>query len=595
VVITKTVSHIQITPAPSPRPTNRARASIRRLSSIILVIAVLPTFLGCASSSAHQSTRIRPEAVYDIHAGRYDAARRKLRRHSLDRNTPDVILDNLRLAVASIHDGAFYEAKLALMRAYPYLVTGTVNKRNAENAAFFSDEGHLVWKGEPFEQAAAWYFEALVPMIEGDWENTRAAAKNMLFTLVDFAGSPTIGDAMKKAESPEWFDKHKERIESDLVLGYLLLGISEYWQARDSNAVDAFNHARKLRPDLKPLINTLQNGNYNTLLVVEAEPGPRKQPHGRYGEYFTFQPVPKSMPAPLLITDEDGNPVSTDLPDRLDAVDFDALAQHPRWWSMKSLRETKRAVGDILTAAGTGAVIYGSVSKDDNAKDKALLAGIAAIAVGQAIASWSAADLRYFDVLPRTVYLVPLQLEPGPHTIRLSLPNQNLDSVRHFIMPGYDTLAVYAIRLEKTDALNQEDENKIALKKINHPIQHPNDVTGPIPGSYPYILGGTDVSTPTEEVLQSYQQSGYLLDYSIADLLDLYREEGIVLTPLPANRETTTTYHHILRPGGRWLYTPVPGSKGFEDLTYKKAPPYQPKSQALIIARQNLQHNSQKP
>ena len=559
------------------------------------MIAVLPTFLGCASSSAHQSTRIRPEAVYDIHAGRYDAARRKLRRHSLDRNTPDVILDNLRLAVASIHDGAFYEAKLALMRAYPYLVTGTVNKRNAENAAFFSDEGHLVWKGEPFEQAAAWYFEALVPMIEGDWENTRAAAKNMLFTLVDFAGSPTIDDAMKKAESPEWFDKHKERIESDLVLGYLLLGISEYWQARDSNAVDAFNHARKLRPDLKPLINTLQNGNYNTLLVVEAEPGPRKQPHGRYGEYFTFQPVPKSMPAPLLITDEDGNPVSTDLPDRLDAVDFDALAQHPRWWSMKSLRETKRAVGDILTAAGTGAVIYGSVSKDDNAKDKALLAGIAAIAVGQAIASWSAADLRYFDVLPRTVYLVPLQLEPGPHTIRLSLPNQNLDSVRHFIMPGYDTLAVYAIRLEKTDALNQEDENKIALKKINHPIQHPNDVTGPIPGSYPYILGGTDVSTPTEEVLQSYQQSGYLLDYSIADLLDLYREEGIVLTPLPANRETTTTYHHILRPGGRWLYTPVPGSKGFEDLTYKKAPPYQPKSQALIIARQNLQHNSQKP
>ncbi len=566
--------------------TSRINHFITRIPFLSLLII----FNFLTACSATQSTRLNPNAVYAIRDGRYDTARRELRRYSLDRDSPDVILDNLRLAVASIHDGAFFEAKLALKRAYPYLVTGTVNAPDARSTAFFTTEGHLVWKGEPFEQAAAWYYESLPPMIEGDWENTRAAAKNMLFTLVDFAGSPSVDEAMRKAESPEWFDHNAKKVESDLVIGYLILAISEYWQSRTAEADDAFNHAEKLRPELAGLITTLRSGNYNTLLIVEAGEGPRKIPHGRYNEYFTFEPVPNSPPPHLNVKDENDNEFLK-LPDNMAAVDFDQLAQHPRWWSLKSLRETKKAIGDILTIAGTGAVIYGSASHDANTKDKALLAGIGAIAAGQMIARGSAADLRSFDVLPRTVYFVPLNLQPGPHTIHLSIPQQNLDAVRHYIMPGYKTPAVYVTRLEPAPYYSSSEKNKNIRDRINQPITHPNDVTGPLPDSFPYILGGNDVETPTEEILDQYHANGYLKNKSLGTLLDFYREEGIVFAPLPANHLTTDTYHHILR-GGRLLYTPVPGSKGFEDLTYGHFPPYHPHSEILKQACETMNQSA---
>jgi len=552
------------------------------LSTLITLITLLFTLPGCAAT---QSPRATTGSTSDIQSGRYDEARRRLRRFAVDRDSPDVILDNLRLGIAAIHDGAFFEAKQALMRAYPWLVTGTVNQKNAEDTVFWGSEGQLVWKGEPFEQAAAWYYEALVPMIEGDWENTRAAAKNMLFTLVDFAGAADVRDAMRQAESPEWFDARAEDVESDLVLGYLLLGISEHWQARYAEAEEAFDQAEDLRPDLAGLISRLRDGDYNTLLVVEAQRGPRKVLHGRYGEFFTFEPRPHGPPDPLVVTDETGESLEY-LPERMDAVDFHALAQHPRWWSLRSLRETKKAVGEFLTIAGTGAIIYGSVSDDANTRDKALLAGIAAALFGQAVAQSSEADRRYLDVLPRTVYLVPLDLEPGAHALRLSLPEDGLDAVRHFIRPGYETPAVYVVRLDERD-LGGGGGDEGALEQLRRPIAHPNDVTGPRVGTYPYILGGTCVNTPTEEVLAAYQAGGYLTDWSLQDLLDLYREEGIVFSPLPASSETTDTYHHILR-NGRLLYTPVPGSRGFEDLTYRQAPPYEPRSEYLKRVREDF-------
>ena len=570
----------------------RHEHQFQTLFTLLASLLLINILTACSPT---QSTRLNPNAVYAIRDGRYDTARRELRRYSLDRNSPDVILDNLRLAVASIHDGAFFEAKMALARAYPYLVTGTVNAPNAKSTAFFTTEGHLVWKGEPFEQAAAWYYESLPPMIEGDWENTRAAAKNMLFTLVDFAGAPSVDEVMRKAESPEWFDENAKQVPSDLVIGYLILGISEYWQSRSAEADDAFNQAQKLRPDLADLITILRSGNYNTLLVVEGGEGPRKIPHGRYNEYFTFEPNPHSPPPHLMVNDENDNSFPN-LPDNMAAVDFDQLAQHPRWWSLKSLRETKKAIGDILTVAGTGAVIYGSASHDANTKDKALLAGLGAIAAGQLIARGSAADLRSFDVLPRTVYLVPLNLQPGPHTIHLSIPGNHLDAVRHYIMPGYKTPAVYVTRLEPAPYYSSSEKNKNIRDRINQPITHPNDVTGPLPDSFPYILGGNDVETPTEELLDHYHQNGYLKNKSLGTLLDLYQQEGIVFAPLPANHLTTDTYHHILR-GGKLLYTPVPGSKGFEDLTYGHFPSYHPHSeilkQACEIMNQQLQTNSQ--
>jgi hypothetical protein len=552
---------------------------------MIVVVGLLVTLvftLGCAT----QSPRARTGSVHDIRAHRYDRARKRLRPYAVDRESPDVILDNVRLGVAAIHDGTFFEAKQAMMRAYPYLVTGTVNQRDAEDTTFWGSEGQLVWKGEPFEQAAAWYYQALVPLIEGDWENVRAASQNMLFTLVDFAGAATVDEVMRESESPEWFDDNADEVESDLVLGYLLLGISEYWQGRTTDANVAFDKASELRPDLDELILRLRRGEYNTLLVVEAEPGPTKVLQGRNEEYFTFEPTPEAPPLSLWITDEDGRHLEP-IAGRMDAVDFWALAQHPRWWSLRSLRESKSGIGDALNAAGSGAMIYGAVSDDSNVSDKVFFAGLALKLIGMMIASGAQADQRYFDVLPRSVYLVPLELDPGAHTIRLSTPEAPFDSIRHYLMPGYATPAVYVVRLEESHSASEADDSERALGLIRRPVVHPNDVTGPIVGTYPYILGGTCVCTPTEHVLATYQAGGYLVGWELQELIDLYTEERIVFSPLPASGKNNKTYHHILR-DGRLMYTPVPGSFGFEQLTFEERLPYEPKSESLKRARERL-------
>ncbi|MBL1215914.1 MAG: hypothetical protein D8M59_00280 [Planctomycetes bacterium] len=565
----------------------------------MLIILSVAAGFGCAT----QSPRLAPTAVNDVQQGRYLAGRDGLRRHTVDRTSPDVILDNLRMAVAALHDGAYFEAQQALQRAYPFMVSGSVNAVGSESAVMFQHEGTLVWKGEPFEQAMAWYYQTVAQMVAGDWENARAASRNMLFTLVDFAGgdNSTIDGAMEQAESPEWFDEHASEVESDLVIGYLLAGISERWQDRPTDAAEYFNRARTLAPELDALTTLLETGSYNTLLVVEAMPGPRKEPVGEYGETFVYRPKPGSMKShgpPLVVTDETGRLAHSDqtsLPETLDVVDTWSLAQHPRWWSLKSLRESKKVLGDVLTLAGTGAVIYGSTSNDANSSDKALIAGAAAMLLGQALSHGSAADLRHFDVLPRYVYLVPLALEPGFHTLRFTLPQQNLDVVRHDLMPGYDSPAVYVIRLSSqsrfasllSDLDPGVESEHDATARIARSIAHPNDHTGPIVGTFPYILGGTCVCIPSADVLAAYHAGGYLLDLNLEQLRSLYRAEGIVFDPLPLSSETQQTWRHVLD-GGRLLYTPLPGSAGYERLTYSTHRPYEPGSEVVREARDRL-------
>lgn len=555
-----------------------SRSAQSRIGAPCRIVAASLTILAVTASGCRtQSLRVAPSAIHLIQSGRYDEARAQLRRPSLDRESPEIILDNLRLAVAALHDGAFFEAEQALLRAYPYMVTGTVNAPDRQDAAVFGFESRLIWKGEPFEQAMAWYYQALLQMIKGDWENARAMARNMLFTLADFAGAASIDEAMREAEDPEWFDAHADEVESDLVLGYLLAGIAEHWQNRPAEAREMFDRAVELRSELAELVSVLRTGEYNTLILVETEPGPSKQPRGAYGELFVYEPASRTRSEKLIVTRPDGRSLA--VPETFDVIDTWALARHPRWWSLRSLRETKRIVGDVLTAGGAAALVIGASADDSSTRDKAVLAGLGMILAGQMMAASSAADLRHFDVGPRTVHLLPLNLDPGPTTIRFSLPRRGLEAVRHFIMPGNQTPAVYTVRLLPV-ADRISDVNEWAFAQIAREILHPNDVTGPIVGTYPYVLGGTCTCTPTQEVLETYQAGGYLLGLTLQGLLDIYTAEGIVFAPLPARRETTDTYHHILR-GGRLLYTPVPGSDGFEQLTYGEALPYRQQSQLV--------------
>jgi hypothetical protein len=109
-----------------------------------------------------------------------------------------------------------------------------------------------------------------------------------------------------------------------------------------------------------------------------------------------------------------------------------------------------------------------------------------------------------------------------------------------------------------------------------------NTGVGRGPQAYPWILGGRDVSTPTRQVFEDYQANGFLRDFVFADLLDLYRAEGILIGSGMENRPKEPrdpSFRHILEEG-TGLFTPYPQSMGYKRLMFTRERPYRPRSEA---------------
>jgi hypothetical protein len=67
--------------------------------------------------------------------------------------------------------------------------------------------------------------------------------------------------------------------------------------------------------------------------------------------------------------------------------------------------------------AGKGLSEHGS----DQERDLLIAAGLAA--AGVALKASSQADERYWEMLPRTVFVLPLRVEPGKHDLTVDFPN----------------------------------------------------------------------------------------------------------------------------------------------------------------------------
>ncbi|KPK97843.1 MAG: hypothetical protein AMJ73_07055 [candidate division Zixibacteria bacterium SM1_73] len=98
------------------------------------------------------------------------------------------------------------------------------------------------------------------------------------------------------------------------------------------------------------------------------------------------------------------------------------------------------------------------------------------------------------------------------------------------------------------------------------PIQYCNDATGHIPGSKPWILGGTCCCTPSAELMEQYHKDGIALDLTYEDLVRMYREAGIT-TDLDHKGCNNMCDHgpHVVK-GGKCMCTPTPGTKNFEEV-----------------------------
>jgi len=69
--------------------------------------------------------------------------------------------------------------------------------------------------------------------------------------------------------------------------------------------------------------------------------------------------------------------------------------------------------------------------------------------VGAAMAASSQSDLRYWELLPRTVYIVPVTLAPGAHEVSVQVgPEHNMVHMEQPApRPGETADAVFYFRL----------------------------------------------------------------------------------------------------------------------------------------------------
>ena len=161
------------------------------------------------------------------------------------------------------------------------------------------------------------------------------------------------------------------------------------------------------------MIRDLENAGTNTIVFVDAGQGPQRAAKGWYNEESAFGPTPaEAGPIAPIEAYSDGQLVNH--PEmQYNMVDTLAMAQQQSWQDIDTIRKTKAVIGTGAMAGGAGLAAYGA----SRGNTGTALAGLGVMALGAALAASSKADVRYWEMLPRTVYVIPLALTPGTHQI----------------------------------------------------------------------------------------------------------------------------------------------------------------------------------
>lgn len=535
--------------------TESVRGGARRVArlSCVGLAGLAATCGGSGCSSKHT---VDPVAAYY----RYDfpTAREVLRPKAAARGD-DVILENLRLGLAALADGEPRESEQALGKSFELLSTAGLNA-DRTTAAVLLNDGVRIWKGEPFEQALAFYWSSALYATLGQWDNTRAAAANALFRLTDFGRDMSQEKLARKAASDDdYLETGYTAVDTDFALGFLMQAIGAD-RSGGGGSKEQFDAAVRIDPGLQGMVETLRSRNYDTLLLVDFGRGPQKIGTGPDNAIAEFRSRERRR-GPLNVA-FDGIQIAAAGP----TCDVDRMAQDHRWNNLEDVRRAKSTIGTLLTYGGAIATGVGAY----NDSGAAVGAGLGAIALGLLLKAAAAADTRYLEFTPSCIYLVPLRLDRTGE-LRVEVGAAGAPLILPRFTPGTTAAprAVY-LRLHGGDTFAPDWLSAIAL-------QHGNDHTEVAAGDFPWILGGSDVGTPTRMRLEAYQRGGQLLDWNERDLVRAYALEGISLGAGMENRagvDPAPSWRHILE-GGTGLFTPMADSLGYKRIMYSPSGSFQ--------------------
>lgn len=552
----------------------RATGSARAPLVCLLLMAGLLTALSACTQGYHADARL----LNLVSRAEFGQARGILTTQTPEpthhRNDLLVLTKQGMLAMADgIPDAAdrFYEPVFDILR------TQGLNDDRTTDSIFVSEEGVRIWKGEPFEQAMTLAAMAENDAMRSDWGNMRASILNAMFHLRDYSKVPSV-----HANNPDETIGYVP-VETNFALGYLLEAIAALELHRTADAGDALAAALAIDPTLQPVVETLQHGQYDTILIVDAGLGPRREAIGNAGTAIAYVPRSPSDSAPLGVTI--GNAASTDDPDAPIwhwpvACDVNEMALDARWQSLQSIRQFKAGLGQAMQLGGLILASTGDTQGGDD--DLARLgAGLSLVALGAIAENNARADTRHNELLPQRVYIAPITLGQYVGPVQVSVLNHpgwhmTLFGLEHR-RPG-EHLVRY-VRLPTREVSWAHAPAILYGNDISGPIDHP---------TLPFILGGLDGRTLdgpyTQSIMHDYELAGLPVDITFEDMQDLYRQEGITQYPLDDQRLVTG---HVFE-GGHSLYTPYAGTTGYTRLVAHRHRPYEPHSSALNELRQRI-------
>jgi tetratricopeptide (TPR) repeat protein len=380
------------------------------MTAALTLLAIVLT--GCGPTKQEIRANVGVEAYF---AGDFRAAVHKLEPLA-EKTDENFVLNNCRLGSAALAEYDLPTAEAAFLRAYEVINSVGVNEGGRSIGAALVDEKIKIWKGEPYERAMVNFYLGLIYYMRHDYNNARAAFENALFKLRDY------GEGKNKK------DEYR-RVESNFALACIMLG--RCWQrlGQDDKARPYFERAVSLHGWLAPLADERTNYESNVLLVVDFGKGPRKFADFD-GSVVGLAPTPaQAGPIPLPSVTVDGRVPSLEGLNR-PPVDLLALAQDRRWQSIDTIRTVKSVAGEGLIAAG-------AIDAANDYHHHHLGTDLALIGAGALLKMSSNPDLRQWEFLPRTVFVIPLKLPPGRHDITVrfqSIPGMS-QSWRDLVAP----------------------------------------------------------------------------------------------------------------------------------------------------------------
>ena len=419
----------------SPPQTSSARPRASLVASLphCLIASFFPLLLTACGPSASERAASSARTAY--FASDYRSAAAELRPFAklTDEN---FALNNARLGLTYLADNRLDDAEAALLNSYEVINAVGVNAGGRSLGAVLVDEKIRVWKGEPFERAMVNFYLGLIYTLRADHNNARAAYENALFKLRDF------DDASDNAR--------KDELESNFALATIMLGRSWQRLGRDDLAAASFARAAQLNPRLAHLADPELHRRSNVLLVVDYGYGPRRNTDFD-GSILAFFPTPSQagpLPTPRLLVN--GQPY--DLRGAAaPPTDLLALAQDRKWQSIDTIRATKSVIGTGLIGAGAIMGVKG-VNETGSRQRTDLAVAASLLAAGLILKATSQADIREWGILPRTTYILPLNLPPGSHNLTIDMGNgtqQSLLGLPAFELPNERT---FYIRMQRFSA-----------------------------------------------------------------------------------------------------------------------------------------------